>query len=63
MKIVILRLLCAVILLVVIAITYVVLQHLGEKGIRIFHNSIVRWCLSFVVGISLFLLVTNLIFS
>lgn len=63
MKIVILRLLCAAILLVVIAITYVVLQRLGEKGVNIFRNSIVRWGLSFAVGILLFLLVAGLIFS
>lgn len=63
MKIVILRLLCAAILLVGIAITYVLLQHLSEKGIKIFHNSIVRWSLSFIVGILLFLLAANLIFA
>lgn len=56
MTIVIIRLLCAVSILFVIAITYVVLQALGEKGINIFNKNIIRWTLSFVVGIFLFLL-------
>lgn len=56
MKIVILKILCAAIILIVIAITHVVLQTLGEKGIKMFRNSVIRWCLSFAVGILLFLL-------
>ena len=62
MTIVIIRLLCAVIVLIVIAITYVALQTLGEKGIKIFNNSIIRWTLSFVVGIFLFLMGVKLFF-
>ncbi len=56
MKIVILKILCAIVILIVIAMTYVILQTLGEKGIKLFKNSIVRWFLSFITGILLFLL-------
>lgn len=63
LTLVLLRLLCVAILLVVIAITYVILQNLGEKGIKIFRNSIVRWGLSFATGILLFLLAATLIFT
>lgn len=56
MKIVILKILCAIVILIVIAMTYVILQTLGEKGIKPFKNSIVRWFLSFITGILLFLL-------
>lgn len=63
MKVVIIRLLCAAIVLVAIAITYVVLQAFGKKGIKIFNNGIIRWILSYVVGLALFLIFVNIIFS
>lgn len=63
MKIVIFRILCVTSILVVIAITHVVLQTLGEKGIKIFNNRMMRWCLSFGVGVLLFLLGVKLILT
>lgn len=63
MKIVILKILCAIVILIVIAMTYVILQTLGEKGIKLFKISIVRWFLSFIAGILLFLLVAKFILT
>ncbi len=59
MKIVILRIFCAAVILIIIAITNEVLQTLGEKGINIFSNHRLRWCLSFIIGILLGLLGAN----
>lgn len=55
MTTVIIRLLCVAIVLVVIAITYVILETMGKKGVRIFRNGVIRWTLTFVLGIFLFL--------
>lgn len=63
MKTVIFKLVCVVMMLVMIAVTYVVLQTFGERGVKIFRNGIVRWTASFVVGIGLFLLGVNIIFT
>ncbi len=43
MKIVILRIFCAAVILIIIAITHEILQTLGEKGINIFSNHRLRW--------------------
>lgn len=61
MNVVILQLLCAVAILTIIAISYVVSQNLGEKGIKPFSHDIFRWIFSFSVGILLFLFGVKLI--
>ncbi len=63
MKVVILKIGCVALILVVMAITYVALESAGKKGIRMFQNSIVRWILTFAIGILLALLVVPVIFS
>lgn len=50
MTTVIIRLLCAAIMLVVMAITYVILETLGKKGVKMFRNGLIRWTLTFVLG-------------
>lgn len=55
MNIVVIRVLCAAIMLVVMAIIYVVLEILGKKGVKIFKNGLIRWTLTFALGIFLFL--------
>lgn len=63
MNLVLIRLLCAAVIIVVIAVTYVILQNLREKGVKIFKYGIVRWLISFSVGILLFLLGAKLILT
>lgn len=63
MNLVLIRLLCAAVIIVVIAVTYVILQNLEEKGVKIFRYGIVRWLISFGVGILLFLLGVRLLLT
>lgn len=44
MKLVLIRFLCAAAIITVIAVTYVILQNLGEKGVKIFrYNAFFTW--------------------
>ena len=61
MKIVISRLLCAVIMLVVIVIIYLALQALGKKRVNLFNNCLICWIAAFIIGILLFILGANFI--
>lgn len=63
MTTVVIRLLCAAIILVVMAITDVILETLGRKRVKIFRNGVLRWTLSFVLGIVLFLSGVKFIFT
>ncbi len=63
MNLVLIRLLCVVVLLVVIAVIYVILQNLGEKGIKIFKYGLIRCLIAFIIGILLFLLGVKLILA
>ena len=62
MSLALIRFLCAAAIIVVIAVTYVILQNLGEKSVKIFRYGIVRWLIAFAVGILLFLLGARLMF-
>lgn len=56
LQIVLTRAIGAAIGMVLIAVIYVILQNLAQKGVRVFQHEAVRWICSFIIGILLFIL-------